>query len=147
MIEQRAFTRCLFFYRGWRNKSAATRLVHMENVKENDMANVLQLRIGGKGYEASPVKVDRDKLYGFTEVRATDMAGGPCRSASLDPETSEIIPEGGVKIGMVDADVNPNDGLLLASNGKAFLFVGEKTAFEYVGIETEAVAESEEGGT
>lgn len=194
----------------------------MENVKENDMANVLQLRIGGKGYEASPVKVDRDKLYGFTEVRATDVSGGPCRSASLDPETSEIIPEGGVKIGMVDADgnwverselvavdaegnrlemlpssfgspielsrkvgvdefldhdwksvywldnpelarqlgsdiyvfpfnyradVNPNDGLLLASDGKAFLFVGEKTAFEYVGIETEAVAEPEEGGT
>lgn len=186
------------------------------------MANVLQLRIGGKSYDVLPVKVDRGKLYGFTEVKAVNVAGESCRAASLDPETSEIIPDGGVKLGMIDADgnwvdrsdlvavdaegnrlevlpssfdapielsekatinefldhdwksvywldnpdlaqrlgsdiyvfpfnyradVNPNDGLLLASNGKAFLFVGEKTTFEFVGIGTEAVVEPEDGNS
>ncbi len=174
------------------------------------MASALKFRLNGAEYEAVPVKLERKKLYGWTEVVATDASGEVCRKAQLDPDGELLIPPGAVKLGILDedgawverselvavdadgqelpivpssfgqaielgetatdeefldhvwksvyqldnaalaaalgddiypfvfnyrADASPEDGYLLASGGKVFLFDGEKSDFEFVGLE------------
>ena len=176
------------------------------------MAASLKFRLDGAEYEAVPVKLERKKLYGWTDLVATDASGEVCRKAQLDPDGELLIPPGAVKLGILDedgawverselvavdadgqelpivpssfgqtielgetatdeefldhvwtsvyqldnaelaaalgdgiysfvfnyrADASPSDGYLLASGGQAFLFNGEKTGFEFVGLEEE----------
>ena len=178
------------------------------------MAAALKFSLGGTEYEAVPVKLERRKLYGWTDVVATDAEGNPCTSAQVDPDGELIIPPGAVKTGILDedgawverselvavdaegkelpivpssfgqtielsakatdeefldhvwksvyqidnpdlsaavgkdiysftfnyrTDASPDDGYLLAADGKAFLFDGEKLVFEYIGIGEEGV--------
>ena len=67
------------------------------------MAKALQFTIGGGTYEASPVKLERKKLYGWVDVVATDEKGGVCVSAQLAPGGTLIVPPGGVKPGTLDS--------------------------------------------
>lgn len=70
------------------------------------MAKDLTLVLGGHSYALAPTKVERKKLYGWTEMRATDADGKVCRQAGLDSNGVTIIPTGATKIGMVRADGN-----------------------------------------
>lgn len=174
----------------------------------------MKFALGGNEYEVALVKLERKKLYGYTDVIATDAAGHVCTKASVDPDGELLIPSGGVKNGIIDEDGNwverselvavdadgnelpivpsslgqtvtlsekvseetfldhvwksvyqidcpdlatavgkdiysfvfnyrtdasPDDGYLLTSEGKLFLFDGEKIEFEFIGIEEEAV--------
>ena len=176
------------------------------------MAAALKFSLNGTEYEAVPVKLERKKLYGWTDVVATDAAGNVCTTAQVDPDGELIVPPGAVKSGILDedgawverselvavdengaelpivpssfgqtislgtkateeefldhvwksvyqldnpqlaeaigqdiysftfnyrADASPEDGYLVASDGKVFLFDGEKLAFEYIGIAEE----------
>lgn len=178
------------------------------------MAAVLKFKLKGKEYEAVPVKLERKKLYGYTDIVATDAAGGVCSSAQVDPDGELLIPPGAVKSGILDedgawvertelvavgedgkelpivpssfgqvielgatvsdeefldhswksvyqldnaelaaavgkdiyafvfnyrSDASPEDGYLVAADGKVFLFDGEKVSFEYVGLAEESV--------
>jgi hypothetical protein len=178
------------------------------------MAASLKFKVKGAEFEAAPVKVERKKLYGWTETVATDASGAACRTAQVDPDGELLIPPGAVKLGLLDedgawvdrselvavdaegkelpivpssfgqtielektataeefldhawksvyqldgeglaeavgeaiyafpfnyrADASPEDGFLLASGGKAFLFAGEKLKFEFIGLEEEGV--------
>ncbi len=180
------------------------------------MASSLVFDLGGTVFKTVPVKLERKKLYGYTDVVATDGSGEVCEAARLDPDGSLVVPPGGVKLGTlteegewvesyelkaVDADGKelpivpssfgqvialtdeageedfldhawtsvyqlgnrdlaaavgdrifqfqfnyradpfPSDGFLLAANGLAYLFTGNRVAREFIGLAEEAALE------
>ena len=70
------------------------------------MAKALNLVLGSRKFELSPTKIERKKLYGWTELRVTDPDGIVCRQAGLDSNGVTIIPKGATKLGMLRADGN-----------------------------------------
>ena len=66
------------------------------------MARELIFNIAGKDYGAAPVKLERKKIYGWTNIVATDKDGEVCSSAYLSPDDALVIPSGGLKQGVVD---------------------------------------------
>lgn len=65
------------------------------------MPRQLTFVIKRKKYEASPVKIDRRKLYGWMQVEATDDAGEPCEVVSADETGQFIVPRGGTAVGLL----------------------------------------------
>ena len=61
------------------------------------MAKELQFKLGGQDYGAAPVKLERKKIYGWTDLAATDKSGEVCNSAYLSPDDALIIPSGEVE--------------------------------------------------
>ena len=66
------------------------------------MAKELQFKLNGADYGAAPVKLERKKIYGWTDTVATDRSGDVCSSAYLSPDDALIIPSGGLKQAVVD---------------------------------------------
>ncbi len=67
------------------------------------MAKELIFRLADREFTAVPVKLERKKIYGWTETVATDRSGGVCDSAYLSPYDALIIPGGGLSQGTVDS--------------------------------------------
>lgn len=65
------------------------------------MPRQLTFVIKRRKYQASPVKIDRRKLYGWTQIEATDDAGSPCEVVSADETGRVIIPRGGTAVGLL----------------------------------------------
>jgi len=65
------------------------------------MARELTFSINGKEFSTSPTKIDRRKLYGWTENIALDDDGNECKLVSMDESGTLIIPKGGIGLGMV----------------------------------------------
>lgn len=84
------------------------------------MAKELIFKLGDKEYAASPVKLERKKIYGWTETVASDRNGETCVPAYLSMEDILIIPSGGLKQASVD------------NNGK-WLNKSELTAYDETG--------------
>lgn len=59
-------------------------------------------RLAGSVYGAAPVKLERKKIYGWTDTVATDRNGDVCNSAYLSPDDALVIPSGGLKQAVVD---------------------------------------------
>ena len=68
------------------------------------MAKNLTFSIGGKSYEAAPVKIERKKLYGWVELKALDDKGDECAAVSVDEGGELIIPKGGTGLGILDEE-------------------------------------------
>lgn len=68
------------------------------------MAKELVFSLSGTDYAATPVKLERKKIYGWTTLVATDRDGGVCDSAYLSPDDSLIIPSCGLKQATVDSE-------------------------------------------
>lgn len=68
------------------------------------MARQLTFRIKRKEYTVIPVKIDRKKLYGWTEIIALDEQGRTCNLVSTDDTGTLIIPKGGTAPGMLSSD-------------------------------------------
>ena len=68
------------------------------------MAKELQFKLGGQDYGAAPVKLERKKIYGWTDIVATDKSGEVCDSAYLSPDDAIIIPKGGLQQATVDSN-------------------------------------------
>ena len=66
------------------------------------MAKELTFKLAGTDYAAAPVKLERKKIYGWTDTVATDRNGNVCSSAYLSPDDALIIPSGGLKQATVD---------------------------------------------
>jgi hypothetical protein len=66
------------------------------------MAKNLNFSIGGKNYEAAPVKIERKKLYGWVEIKALDDEGSECTAVSIDEGGELVIPKGGTGMGILD---------------------------------------------
>ncbi len=65
------------------------------------MAKALNLVLGGSKYALTPTKVERKKIYGWTELRATAPDNTVCRQAGLDSDGRTIVPKGATKMGMM----------------------------------------------
>jgi hypothetical protein len=65
------------------------------------MARELTFLVNGKEYTSSPTKIDRKKLYGWTENIALDDEGNECKLVSMDESGTLIIPKGGMALGIV----------------------------------------------
>ena len=68
------------------------------------MAKELQFKLNGADYGAAPVKLERKKIYGWTDTVATDRSGDVCSSAYLSPDDALIIPSGGLKQATVNEE-------------------------------------------
>ncbi|MCL2090202.1 MAG: hypothetical protein FWH11_03070 [Micrococcales bacterium] len=66
------------------------------------MARTLVFDLGGQTYAAAPTKVDRKKLYGWSETVAVDDDGNALQVAAVDATGTIVIPSGGVGLGMLD---------------------------------------------
>ena len=66
------------------------------------MAKELIFSLAGTDYGAAPVKLERKKVYGWTNTVATDRSGNVCGSAYLSPDDALIIPSGGLKQAVID---------------------------------------------
>ena len=62
--------------------------------------------IGGKEFGAEPVKIDRKKLYGWSEIHAFDDDGNECMLVSTDATGTIIIPKGGIGLGILSGSGN-----------------------------------------
>jgi len=65
------------------------------------MAKEIKFAINGDEFAAEPVKIDRKKLYGWSEIHAFDDEGNECTLVSTDSSGTIIIPKGGVGLGIV----------------------------------------------
>jgi hypothetical protein len=50
------------------------------------------------------VKLERKKIYGWTDIVATDRSGNVCGSAYLSPDDALVIPSGGLKQAVVNEE-------------------------------------------
>ena len=66
------------------------------------MAKDLIFRLAGAEYAAAPVKLERKKIYGWSDIVATNKAGEVCESVYLLAEAALLVPSGGYKQGVVD---------------------------------------------
>ena len=66
------------------------------------MAKALTFQIAGCEYAAAPVKLERKKVYGWTNLVATDRYGDTCSFAYLSADDALVIPSGGLKQATVD---------------------------------------------
>ena len=68
------------------------------------MAKELKFNLNGKEYLSSPEKLERKKIYCWSELVATDKDGVVCEKAYLSTDDALIIPSGALKQAVVDAD-------------------------------------------
>lgn len=66
------------------------------------MAKELMFNLAGVEYAAAPVKLERKKIYGWSDLVATDKDGQVCGSAYLSVDDALLIPASGYKQGTVD---------------------------------------------
>ena len=68
------------------------------------MAKAMTFSINDKEFAVEPVKVDRKKLYGWSEIHAFDDDGNECVLVSTDASGTIIIPKGGIGLGIESGD-------------------------------------------
>lgn len=60
--------------------------------------------LNGQQYPLEPMKVDRKRVYGWSEVHAFDDDGNECQLVSTDATGTIIIPRGGISLGITTGD-------------------------------------------
>lgn len=73
----------------------------IRQIRTDSMARQLTFELKRRTYRVSPVKIDRRKLYGWTQIDATDDAGEPCEVVSTDETGRLILPRGGTAVGLL----------------------------------------------
>lgn len=108
------------------------------------MPRQLCFKIGTRQFEAEPVKIDRRKLYGWSELSALDDNGKPCRLLTADDSGKYIIPLGGTGNGILSGDgrwVERSELKTVDADGKpAKLF---KSSFDTVNALSEKITPQE----
>ncbi|MDE6544453.1 MAG: hypothetical protein K2K76_10885 [Muribaculaceae bacterium] len=66
------------------------------------MAKTLTISFGNSSFELTPKKVDRNRLYGYAELRGINPDGSFCYQASVNADGVNIICPGATKIGVMD---------------------------------------------
>ena len=64
------------------------------------MAKPLTFMLDADEFQLEPVKLDRKKLYGWSELIALDDSGMECQLATMDETGTLIMPKGGVGLGL-----------------------------------------------
>ncbi len=50
------------------------------------MGSLLKIQCQNQEFEAQPIKMDRKKIYGYTEIVATNEKVDVCKTAQIDPD-------------------------------------------------------------
>lgn len=66
------------------------------------MGKSLIFKMGSQEYSLEPVRLDRKKLYGWTEILALDDQKRACQLVAIDGTGSLLIPSGGIGQGIID---------------------------------------------
>ena len=88
------------------------------------MAKELIFKLNGKDFSGVPVKLERKKIYGWTDTVATDRNGDVCISAYLSPDDVLIIPSGGLKQATVNSEgrwIDKNELTAYSEDGESVL--------------------------
>ena len=107
------------------------------------MAKPLIFQIGSSEYSLEPLKLDRKKLYGWSEKIALDKNGEVCNTVSLYGEESMILPKGSTGLGSLSddgrwveksdmhyVDADGNEAVLVPSSFGATIVLEEKVSIE-----------------
>jgi len=70
------------------------------------VAKALNFKLNDSIYDLEPIKLDRKKLYGWTEKAILDNEDNECQVLSLYPDMAMIIPKGGIGLGIVSENGN-----------------------------------------
>jgi hypothetical protein len=84
------------------------------------MARELIFQLNASQFPFSPTKIDRSKLYGWTEVKAMDSRNVECKTFYMDRSGTIMIPKGGISYGIIDNSgkwVNKNELLAVHPDG------------------------------
>ena len=73
------------------------------------MAKAIQFVAGKLKFAAALTKIDRDKVYGFIEVKVNDDKGNPCIMGSLLEDGKTLVLNGATAIKTVDESFNELD--------------------------------------
>ena len=73
------------------------------------MAKAIQFVAGKLKFAAVLTKIDRDKVYGFIEVKVNDDKGNPCIMGSLLDDGRTLVLNGATALKTVDASFNELD--------------------------------------
>lgn len=68
------------------------------------MARTLFFKIKGREFPVIPNKLERRKLYGWTELVVTDTTGHRCRQAAINSDGVTIVDQGATKAGIISDD-------------------------------------------
>lgn len=69
------------------------------------MARELLFKLNGKEYSFCPDKIERKKIYGWTDKVAFDDNGNVCSLVSMDESGTVIIPKGCIGMGILDSNM------------------------------------------
>ncbi len=107
------------------------------------MAKPLIFQIGSGEYSLEPLKLDRKKLYGWSEKIALDKNGDECNTVSLYGEESMILPKGSTGLGSLGddgrwveksdmhyVDIDGNEASLVPSSFGTPIVLQEKVSIE-----------------
>lgn len=70
------------------------------------MARDMTFQIKRSDFQVTPVKVDRKKLYGWTEILAVDEKGRECKLVTTNQTGTLIIPRGGTSMAILTREGN-----------------------------------------
>ena len=90
------------------------------------MAKPLNFKIADAIYDLEPLKLDRKKLYGWTEKIVLDDEENECNTLSLYPDLAMIIPKGGTGLGAIGEDgtwVEKSDMMYINTDGSPAVLV------------------------
>jgi hypothetical protein len=68
------------------------------------MPKSLTFELKGTSFSLEPVRIDRKKMYGWSETVAYDTNHRPCSMVMIDDTGTIIIPKGGTGLGLLDGD-------------------------------------------
>jgi hypothetical protein len=90
------------------------------------MAKAIQFAAGDLKFSAALTKIDRDKVYGFIEVKVNDEKGNPCSMGSLLDDGRTLVLNGATALKTVDAsfkELNKKDLKVVYQDGKDAVLV------------------------
>ena len=73
------------------------------------MGKVIQFAADNLKFAAALTKIDRDKIYGFIEVKVNDDKGNPCTMGSLLDDGRTLVLNGATALKTVDSKYNELD--------------------------------------
>jgi len=68
------------------------------------LAKELNFIIKNKNFSFSLTKIERKKIYGWTEIIALDDNQNECKMVSMDESGTVIIPKGGIGLGILNSE-------------------------------------------
>ena len=84
----------------------------------------LKFSMSAKAYELEPIKLDRKKLYGWSETLILDENGSECQVSDFLVQNSLFLPKGSFGLGALDANnnwVEKNELKAVNANGEGVI--------------------------